>query len=466
MKSEFDDARQKTKTAEQRFNSCTFCLAKWYHSNIYFQTGETHSCYHPAPHKISLDSLGLNPSALHNTPEKLSERQQMLRGERPKGCQYCWNIEDINPNLISDRQIRTGSLFKESRLEEIEKFPLGEKVSPDYIELSFSNTCNFKCGYCHPKASSRYLNEIKEFGPYKGVKNHSCDIDWLKIFEEEDNPYIEAWWRWWPELKDSLKILRITGGEPLLQQSTFKMLEFLNEYPAPQLELNVNSNLGMSPQIVEKFCVKTEGLLQKNAVKQFKLFTSLDTWGPQAEYIRTGLNLKTFEQNLKTYLGKTSSPVTFMITFNLFSVPKFSEFMAQILNWRSEFQWENPESQHRIRFDISYLKEPLQYDINILPKDVFMPYMDQHLKFIKDNTDDQRKDRFSFMEYQRFLRTYEYMKNTSYAEEKIQEGRQDFYNFFKEQDRRRNTKLVDTFPELQDFYQSCHPKAAAKFLDF
>ena len=37
--------------------SPSFCLAKWYHSNIYLQTGETHSCYHPAPHKISIDEI-------------------------------------------------------------------------------------------------------------------------------------------------------------------------------------------------------------------------------------------------------------------------------------------------------------------------------------------------------------------------------------------------------------------------
>lgn len=44
--------------------SPTFCFAKWYHANIYFQTGETHSCYHPAPHKIDTAPLLTNPSAI------------------------------------------------------------------------------------------------------------------------------------------------------------------------------------------------------------------------------------------------------------------------------------------------------------------------------------------------------------------------------------------------------------------
>ena len=47
----------------------SFCLAKWQHVTMYLQTGETHSCYHPAPHNY-LEELKDNPSALHNTKFK------------------------------------------------------------------------------------------------------------------------------------------------------------------------------------------------------------------------------------------------------------------------------------------------------------------------------------------------------------------------------------------------------------
>ena len=54
--------------------SPTFCMAKWHHTTIYLQTGETHSCYHPAPHAIPLKEIMINPNALHNTQQKISER--------------------------------------------------------------------------------------------------------------------------------------------------------------------------------------------------------------------------------------------------------------------------------------------------------------------------------------------------------------------------------------------------------
>ena len=71
--------------------SPTFCLAKWHHTTIYLQSGETHSCYHPAPHTIPLEEIANNPSAIHNTNEKKLQRLEMLNGAKPSGCQYCWN---------------------------------------------------------------------------------------------------------------------------------------------------------------------------------------------------------------------------------------------------------------------------------------------------------------------------------------------------------------------------------------
>ena len=331
MKEHYDSYREKTKSLESMVRSPSVCLAKWYHSNIYFQTGETHSCYHPSPHAISAQEIKNNPAALHNTSEKLKERRDMLKGERPKGCQYCWNIENLGESFISDRHIRTGSLYSEERAKALQTLGEHANVVPDYIEISFGNECNFRCGYCHPKASSRYYNEIKEHGPYTMVSNHRCDIDWFKIYHEENNPYLEAWWAWWAQIQDQLKILRLTGGEPLIQKSTYRLLDSLQENPKPHLELNINSNLGSAAGIVERFCQKVEGLVSQGKIKNFKLFTSLDTWGPQAEYIRNGLNLDLYEKNLKYYLEHTKSPVTFMMTFNIFSIPNFESLLKKVL---------------------------------------------------------------------------------------------------------------------------------------
>jgi len=432
--------------------SPTFCMAKWHHTTIYLQTGETHSCYHPRPHKIPLNEIAIDPSALHNTEQKKLERLEMLNGEKPSGCQYCWNIETLGEDYISDRKERNSSIYRPDRFEQIKNGDWNQNINPEYIEVSFGNECNFKCGYCHPKHSSAYYKEIKDFGPYDMVKNHRNDIDWFKVYEEETNPYVEAWWRWWPEVSKTLNILRITGGEPLLQQSTWRLLEDLDKNPKPNLEVNINSNFGIKPILMERLVERVNKLLSEKKIKTFKMFTSLDTWGKPAEYIRTGLNLEVWEQNFHTYMSKTNLPLTFMITFNILTVTNFQDLLEKFLEWRKIYKHQ---SWATVRFDTPYLKEPLQYDMNILPKDKFMPYMYAHLEFIKNNIDDKNVEKFNSLEYEKFRRVVDYMESTVYSKEKLKEGRRDFYNWFTEYDRRRGTDFVSIFPKMIEFYNSC-----------
>jgi|TARA_B100001964_G_scaffold20647_2_gene20974 organic radical activating enzyme len=437
--------------------SPTFCLAKWHHTTIYLATGETHSCYHPAPHPIPLEELKDNPSALHNTIEKKDQRKQMLCGEKPDGCSYCWKIEAMGKDYVSDRHIKTASIYTPERVAEIKQKGPEFNVNPEYIEISFSNECNFKCGYCHPKASSRYWKEIEDHGPYKMSSTHRQDIDWFKVYKnEEENPYVDAWWKWWPEVSKTLNILRITGGEPLMHKSLWDLFEKLEADPKPHIQIEVNSNMGVKHALVEKLTNTVLRLKEKNCIKSFKLYTSIDTWGPRAEYARTGLDIKLWEENLDHYLSNTGWPVTFMITFNIFSVTSFNLLLEKILEWRCKYNSAANETQwQRIRFDTPHLKEPSIYDMNILPKDKFMSYMEKHLQLMHEYQDDRDRTKFSSLEVEKFRRVVNYMRVTNYESAKLKQARTDFYNWFTEFDKRRDCSLTKTFPELEGFYNDC-----------
>ena len=66
--------------------SPSFCVAKWKQVTMHLQTGNTHSCHHPSPHKVPLDELAINPTALHKTHFKKLQRKQILEGVRPAEC--------------------------------------------------------------------------------------------------------------------------------------------------------------------------------------------------------------------------------------------------------------------------------------------------------------------------------------------------------------------------------------------
>ena len=102
----------KSRLHDYKFNfidsiSPTYCGAKWYNATIWLGHGQTTSCHHPPSHPIDLEEIKTNPSAIHNTKHKKEMRKMMLNGIRPNECEYCWKIEDIGKDHISDRVMKT-----------------------------------------------------------------------------------------------------------------------------------------------------------------------------------------------------------------------------------------------------------------------------------------------------------------------------------------------------------------------
>ena len=207
-----------------------------------------------------------------------------------------------------------------------------------------------------------------------------------------------------PEVSKTLNILRITGGEPLMHRSTWRLFDELENDPKPHIQLEINSNMGVKNAMVKRLVERVNKLKADKCIRSFKLYTSIDTWGPKAEYTRRGLDINLWESNLDYYLTNTNFPVTFMITFNLFVVTSFSLLLEKILEWRKKYNTDNATQWQRIRFDTPHLKEPAIFDMNILPKDKFLPYMKQHLQFIGANVDDADRYKFSRLEYEKFRR--------------------------------------------------------------
>ena len=437
-----------------------FCLMKWQTETLYLHMGDNHSCYHPQPHKIQLSDIQNNPSGLHNTAWKKLQRKEMLEGGRPGECYYCWNIEDLPGEHISDRMVHSTSDYAIGDLEEIKKLPWDANWNPRHIEVSFGNGCNLRCGYCCPQASSLWMDEVEKHGDYD-ITSKQYNIDFLKTQEfykpNDENPYVDAFWAWWPELRKDLKVFRITGGEPLMNSNTFKLLDMLDKEPAPDLQLHINSNLGVTPRLVEKMSRQVAKLLAEGKIKDFRLFTSIDGWGKQAEYMRTGLNCEVWEQNMRTFLDIVpNSRINFMITFNVLCVATFRKLLDKIVALRKEFgSLDGNGHQQRISFDTPYLKEPPHWMINILPKE-FIVYMYDHLRFMQVNG--RNADRtwgFDQVEYEKLKRVVDYMEQNPVADARIRDGRRDFYSFFTENDKRLKTDFLTTFPEYTGFYKLC-----------
>ena len=450
--------------------SCSMCTAKWLQSTIYLHNGHTHSCHHPPTHKVWPHQVEANPSALHNTPEKKQFRSEMLRGERPKECQYCWNIEDLGKGHISDRVYKSTDVnWSEPYIPQVLEAGDEGDINPSYLEISFSHTCNFKCIYCSPDTSSQWTDEIRKHGPYP-TSQQTHNLEWIKktgrmpISIHEHNPYVEAFWKWWPDLYWDLNTLRITGGEPLLIKDTWKVIEFIKEHPRPDLNLAINTNMGVPEKYIDKLIQAHNDLQGK--VKSFEIFTSCEAYGEQAEYIRDGLEYKQFWTNIWNFLESTesNSRVNFMITFNLLSMPSFTEFLKDVHEFRS-LQNET-DAMNRLPFMIAYLRWPAFLSARIAPTEMKKEFAQNLLTYMTEHAEPEPSQqlirdgrvikpgvgRFYLEEIDQAKRLCDFIMTEP---DTLETDRKDFGLYIQEYDRRRKKEFRDTFPTLRGFYEEC-----------
>lgn len=445
--------------ATEKLNSVspTFCMAKWMNTTIHLHMGRTHSCHLPPTHKIPLKEISKDVSALHNTQEKMKQRKMMLEGKRPKGCSTCWDIEDLPGKHYSDRHYRGQDSWTKPFFDKVKDTPWDQPINPSYLEVSFSAGCNFKCAYCSPTFSTAWQKEVEKHGGYPlsgAIKHHSPF--WLKTqglmpLEEEGNPYIEAFWKWWPDLKKDLMYYRITGGEPLLSKDTFKTFEMIDQDPMPELELSINSNLGIPQVHFDKFIKGANKLLQEKKIKHFMLHTSVDTYGAQAEYIRNGLNFPQYQKYVETFLEEVpSSSLAFMCTFNALSIDNYQPLLEWIITLRRKYHQKGRD----IYLDIPHLKYPNFMAVQVLPHS-YRGKMQKLIHFMKEHVDPIYGIKPA--EVLKMERILKWMEETDSwegsAQKQLETDRRNFSYFFKEHDRRRKTDFLSLFPDLKDLYE-------------
>lgn len=420
--------------------SPTFCPAKWMQLTLHLHNAQNHSCHHPDTHAIPLDLAQDDCFILHNTPFKMQVRKELLDGIRTSECRYCWDIEQISSEMISDRLIKASDDWCKLDIEKIKANPLDSKTAPRYLEVSFSNFCNLRCLYCYPHISSSILKDYQRYGEYHATESLSSLEKKGKIISKElSQKALKIFWKFLPQIISQLKVLRITGGEPLLHSSTYRLMrDHLTHLPHDSV-FSVNSNFSVPTRVIDKFIE----LVNAHPHPAIELYVSVDTYGKQAEYIRFGLCYSELLLNLRKYLSETRRPITIMTTFSLLSVPSFEYFLNDIQDLKKfglDLGIANP-----VTLDISILKNPHFLDYRLLP-DHFDEVLSQLTLTMKNSK------YFSDYELSKFQRVQNYFRSTKLDKIERDTFQKDFYHFIIQCDYRKGTSFIDTFPQLSSFF--------------
>ena len=428
--------------------SASFCAAKWYNATIWLGSGMTTSCHHPPAHLVDITMLSANPKLLHNTDQKKEDRRKMLAGERPRGCEYCWKIEDMGSDAISDRVYKS-KIYPIEALNEAFETPATADVDLRTLEIAFDRTCQFACSYCNPAFSSTWVNDIRKNGPYNGLVSdgrnhftHTHNTSQLYKFGET-NPYVEAFFKWWEsDLHRTLQELRITGGEPLMSGETWKLIDWFRNNPGrSQTRLAINSNLGTAVDL-DRLISSIDGL-------EVDLYTSNESMGSQAEYIRDGLVWDDWANNVERLLdsGKFRS-IHIMNTINALCLYSLDQFLECIMNWKIEY------GRDAVSFTLNILRFPSFQSPLILPDELRTVFRQRLMTWLDAWWDSEFLHEHELNHVQRLIDYLDIVKTPHLEAFDRPQLLNDFKQFYTQYDQRRGKVFSLAFPALNSWYES------------
>jgi organic radical activating enzyme len=429
--------------------SPSFCAAKWYNATIWLGSGQTTSCHHPPAHAIDAEAIKTNPAAIHNTAQKKQDRADMQAGRRPKGCEYCWKIEDMGRDAVSDRVYKS-KIYPIEALHEAAKLPTTDDVNLKTLEISFDRTCNFACSYCNPAFSSTWVNDIKRNGPYTDLKsdgrNHFTHVhDSAQLYSfGETNPYVEAFFDWWEtDLHHTLQELRITGGEPLMSGYTWKLIDwFKTNQGRSKTKLAINSNLGMPREKLLDFVERVKD------IPHLEIYTSNEAVNGAAAYIRDGLDYDLWMHNVQQLLEQDSiKAMHFMCTINALCLTTLPNFLSQLMGLKQTY------GKERVSFTLNILRFPSFQSPLVLPDNLRTQFKNNLQAWLDTHQDHPLMHEHEVNHLQRLIDYLDIVKTPHSDSFDMPSLLNDFKKFYAQYDQRRGKDFAATFPTLQEWYQ-------------
>ena len=356
-------------------------------------------------------------------------RKDMLAGNRVKHCRRCYEIEEAGG--VSKRlkaNVEHSHLLKTAKRATGIDGSYGSFESLEYLELRFSNICNFRCRTCGPEFSTAWTKEAVALGYPKEKAGLLVPAESERLFQML------------VPLLPTLKKIYFVGGEPLATPENYKVCDLLIEKGRSDIVLTYDTN----------FSKLEHG--EKSALKQWKFFeyvevcASLDGFAKQGEYIRKGLSWLTFLEN-RQRLHSQCPHVHFRLKTTVSILNAFH--VLDLLKTLIESDLVEADGWYA-----NLVSSPKRYCIRALPEDYKKKLEDDYNEFISQFViPTLGKDRSLNIihQLQKILR---FSKGAGHPEDL-----NSFVRITKTLDRMRRENFLELFPEYRGLYQTKHSES-------
>jgi len=385
------------------------CILPWIHlhGNV---KGKYKLCCHTFGSGTSVGTYKEPISSIFNNENYKKIRTQMLSGDIPEMCkEACYDVEDLGGE--SNRQQVNKRFGNFAKLQDYTNEDGSVNNNPIYLDIRFGNKCNFKCRICGPSSSSAWFKDSHKISQFNNT---------LKQLEDyyTDSP---DFWKYLNKIKKSVKHFYFAGGEPLLMDGHYKLLQWFIDNNKTDVELTYNTNLST---------LKYKNYDVFELWKHFdniSLWPSVDGYKSHCQYSRTNFNWNIFEANLlkvKKYVNTVSC------TPSIYSILTTPELIAHMKTLD-------------IATYLSALDSPSYLDMRLLP---------DNIKNKINKKFDFLKQKFTFSSDQEV----NINRNIQYLNKNIKDKNnllKKFKSYNEQVDHLNNTSFVKIYPELAEWYE-------------
>lgn len=397
-------------------SSETFCIIPWIHINTWPNGNVFQCCITDFRNNIG----NLNENTLEeiwNNDAYKELRRQLMNNEKPVGCNKCYEQE--------------GNNIRSFRLDANEKFakhiePSLENTTDDgqcdtmklvYWDFRFSNLCNMKCRMCGGHLSSMWNKDEEAIygraSEPKGVVNTSDNsIDDMYVILDEQISNVEE--------------IYFAGGEPLIMDEHYYILEQLIKHGRTDVRLRYNTNL-------LKLSYKKWDVMELwSHFDNVQVIASIDAMGERGEYIRKGTVWDTIDKNIQIMID---SDILFGVspTIQVMNALHITDFVQYLL--------DKGVTIDEIHLN-NVLTNPQWYHVNsLLPelKEQVIQTLNDHVAQYEGRIGDKLNTMYnSIITYMDWETNEDVLKKFIEVTDKL--------------DHYREETFVDTFPELKSHY--------------
>lgn len=335
----------------QRIDQNVFCLAPWV--SIYVSpVGGIQACCE------STEVLGFTSGSLikdWNTDKMKILRKEFLNNEKPAGCRACYDNEKLGHRSLRKKMLHHFSNENDFVLT-TQKDGSVQNLNIKYVDIRWSNLCNFRCRFCGVGLSSSWFSDkLKRYGDVSLSYNGGLlekDITESGAVSRPNINYQE----FLSDVLPSVEAIQFLGGEPFLMDEFYETLAHLRTLKKWDVHISIVTNLSKMHKNNRHFFDMIEGF------KNVSCSISLDGVYEQAEYLRKGTYWADIERNLNLVVESQSrGSIKYSILHTVYILNAFHSPVA--LRW---FREKFPS----LEVKLNMLHSPEFFSLKVLPTEI------------------------------------------------------------------------------------------------